>query len=334
MFKLNNVTILFLLLSVLVLSCKKTPKNEIETVSLRQEWFPFSGYAGEVCAVSIADSIYNYKLVLEPGSDVIDPIKLVLSGQNDFGVVSADRILSANDQGADLVVIGVVNYISPTCFIAKKESMVNGPKDFEGKRVGILTGTNTELVYKVFKSSLKLDASSITEIEIPFDLATFISGNYDIRPAFIYDEPVSLDLHGIEYTIVEPKDYGIDFIGTVYFTRRETVEKKPELVQAFVNSISDGWKMTLDDPDMAISLLKDFDKEIDIQRETLSLKKGISYFEGEGNRVLFASEARWQKMADYLIELGVIEDFNFEATVNNSFVTRYHQSTKSTTNTN
>lgn len=309
--------------------CKNNPSPQnIVKVSLRQEWFPYSGYAGEVCAVSETDSLYGLELVLEAGSDNIDPIKLVLSGQNDFGVVSADRILAANDKGANLVAIGIVNYVSPTCFIAKEDKKVLTPKDFEGKSVGILTGTNTELIYKILKKRNSLDGSKIREIEVPFDLGTFVAGSYDVRPAFIYDEPVSLDIQNIKYTIIKPSDFGVSFLGTVYFTRRDMIDKNPKTVQAFINSIADGWKSALENPEKAITYLQHYDHSIDAKRELLSLRKGLGYFRGEENRILFASKERWETMAGYLKDLGLIKNFEYAECVNNTFVDQYLSQTK------
>lgn len=299
-------------------------KKELTKVSLRQEWFPFAGYAGEVMAANETDSIYGLDIKIEAGADNIDPIKLVKSGSNDFGVASADRILTANEKGADLVAIGVINYTSPTCFLAKESKNIKTAKDFEGKTVGILTGTNTEYIYKALITSANLDKKKIKEVEIPFDLATFIADKYDVRPAFIYDETVSLDAKNIKYSIVEPKNFGVHFLGTVYFTTKEMIEKKPEIVQAFVNTMADGWKAALINPEKSISYLKKFDKNIDENRELIAFKKGIEYFKGEKGKVLFADMNEWQAMANTLKNLGVIQNTDIKASINYTFLDKYY----------
>lgn len=323
---MKKVLFFSIVASVLFISCNNRGKSDgkLTKISLRQEWFPYSGYAGEVYAVNETGKNYNLEIKLEAGSDQIDPIKLVLSGENDFGVVSSDRIIQANEKGADLVVIGVVNYTSPTCFITKQSSNILKPADFVGKKVGILTGTNTELIYKILKLKNGLDNKSVKEIEIPFDLATFISGEYDIRPAFIYDEPVSLDLKNVKYNIIKPSDYGIKFIGTVYFTTRKYAEAHSEIVKNFIYAIADGWKAAISNPSKAISYLKKFDNSIDSTREVLSLVKGIEYFRGENNRLLYASDSTWNEMANELIQIKAINSFNFSKTVLNDYVNQYN----------
>lgn len=298
--------------------------NKVTQVSLRQEWFPYSGYAGEVYTVYETAAKHNLQLKLEAGSDQIDPIKLILSGENDFGVASADKVLQANEKGADLVVIGVVNYNSPTCYLAKQSSTIKIPNDFVGKKVGILTGTNTELIYKILKTKTGIDKKEVKEMEIPFDLATFIAGQYDVRPAFIYDEPVSLDLQNIQYNVIKPSDYGIKFIGTVYFTRRQYLESNPQVVENFVNAVAEGWREAIKNPEKAIDYLKQYDSTIDANREKLSLIKGLDYFKGENDKVLFASENTWKEMANELIQIKAINTFDFSKTVFNDYVNKFN----------
>src|SRR5690348_8943537 len=111
---------------------------QIPTVTLRQEWFPNSNYAGAVFAAREFATRNGIRLVVQPGADNIDPIKLVLSGESTFGDAGADRVIQANQKGADLVVIGVLNNNNPTVFLAKQDQGIKTPSDFVGKRVGVL----------------------------------------------------------------------------------------------------------------------------------------------------------------------------------------------------
>lgn len=324
----------FLIITLIVLlgctqnSCIQNSNDKNKSVSLRQEWFPNANYAGELFAVYETSKKYGIEIKLDAGSDQIDPIKLVLSGQNDFGIVSADRIFTANEAGADLVVIGVANINSPTCFISRKEKNIITPKDFENHTVGILTGTNTENIYKILKNKCNINDEKINEVEIPFDLATFIAGAYDVRPAFVYDEPVSLELKGIKFNIIKPEDFGVDFIGTVYFTKRSTIETKPEIVQAFVSALIEGWTEASKNPNKAIELLKKYDKTIDIQRETISLKNAIPYFISNNGEFLYCEFNKWNAMQNSLKELKIIKTADFTKFVDTSFVYKYYHPEK------
>lgn len=333
-----RVSICTLVLLVASVSCHKSGNEngasqttETPKVTLRQEWFPNSNYAGALFAAEEFGKTHNVQIVIEPGSDQIDPVQLVAQGHNTFGDASADKVLAANEKGANLVIIGVVSYNSPTVFLAKQEKGIRTPKDFEGKRVGILTGTNTEYVYKTLLQKLGVDRSKIKEFDVPFELNTFVTADaYDVRPAYIYDEPVSLDLQNVKYTVIEPKNYGVTFIGTVYFTKRETVDRDRETVQRFVSAVADGWKAALKYPDAAIALLKKHDNTINETRELLSLRKGMPYFQGKNNKILWADEEDWQEMVKSLKALGVLkQNFDYSKNIDNSFLEAYYSSHKS-----
>jgi ABC-type nitrate/sulfonate/bicarbonate transport system substrate-binding protein len=176
---------------------------------------------------------------------------LVAAGQSDFGDAAADRVLAAIAKGVPLVVIGVVNVSSPTVFLALADKKICQPRDFEGHRVGVLTGTATEYVYRALLDAAGVNKKKIKEIEIGFDLQGFLGNAYDVRPAFDYDEPVSLDMQNIKYTTIDPRKYGVRFVGTVYFTRRDKLQDR-DLVQAMVSALADGWRLAVSDPERAI----------------------------------------------------------------------------------
>ncbi len=314
--------VLSILVCLSLTACNNNKKSEkLLKASLIQEWFPNANYAGELVAMYETDSLFGLDINIKAGSDQLDPIKLVLSGESEFGVASADRIIQANEKGADLVVIGVANFKSPTCYLSKKDKNINTVKDFEGKRIGVLTGTNTELIYKILIKKNNLNQSKLKEVEAPFDLATFVAGEYDVRPAFVYDEPVSLEQQDVSYNILKPEDYGVKFLGTVYFCKRSLIEKKPELAEAFIQSIKAGWEKTFENPNHAIELLHKYDKDIDKERENKSLVKAIEYFKGENDSLLYASKESWETMANDLKEMGFIKTFDYSKSVNNSFLT-------------
>lgn len=327
---------LFCIVSVLLLLCgcggrqnrsafDGEDREQVSKVSLRQEWFPNSNYCGAIFAKEKFARENGIELEVVQGAENIDPIKMVLNGQNDFGDAGADMVIKAIDKGADLVIVGVVNINSPTCFISKKNKNIRTPLDFINHKIGILTGTNTEYIYKALVSKLDIDRKKLIEIDISFDLGTFVLDQYDVRPAFVYDEPVSLDLQKIEYNIIKPKDYGISFLGTVYFTTRKMINERPEDVQAFINSIADGWKATVLYPHEAIELLKKEYNGIDSERELLSLQKGKEYYSGKNDRILWADYADWEGMISILKELGEIKDIDIKKHIDNSFLKKYEQ---------
>jgi len=288
---------------------KNEPSHLQQKATLRQAWFPWCGYAGELEAAKYYAHSNGLDLVIEKGADDIDPIKLLIAGKDDFGVGSAEYVVNASLKGADLHIIGIVNYKSPTCFLALQNEGVHSFADFKGKKVGILTGTETETVYKLLKLK-NIIFADVTEVEVPFDLTSFIvTKSYDIRPAYVYDEPVSLDAKGIKYTMVKPDEY-VSLISGVYFTDGKTLRDWPDKVRSFVFSVAEGWKRALADPDDAIRLLVEYDKGVGAKKELVSLKVGTPYFAGENGRILWASPERLAAFADAMVALKEAQNTN------------------------
>jgi NitT/TauT family transport system substrate-binding protein len=285
-------------------------------------------FAGEVVGLRDFAQKRGLNLTLEPGSESTDPIKLVISGSNEFGCVSVDKFLVANEKGADLVAIGVINQLSPTVFVSKKEKNINTPKDWIGKRVGLLPGGSTEYIYRSLLKKEGISPSQFKEITVPFDLSTFIADSYDVRPAFIYDEPIALDSQNIPYTLIEPKDYGVTFVGRVYFAKRDYVKNNPELVQSFINTMADGWASAVQNPEAAINELKEFEPKTDMSRDLKSLIKAKPYFVDTANKVLTFDYPKWDATVAELLDLGILRSRDYKNSIDDSFISKYYTSGK------
>jgi ABC-type nitrate/sulfonate/bicarbonate transport system substrate-binding protein len=300
--------VVFLVVMVLGSCSKPVPQahDPLKAVTLQQEWFPFAGFAGEVSAAKRFAPANGLDLKIQPGSEQVDPIKLVLAGTAPFGVVGGDLLVAAVAKGAPLVGIGVVNEHTPTIFIVADKSGIQGPKDFIGKRVGVLPGTNTERIYQLMMKRAGVDRHSVKEIQIPFDLQTFLLKQYDVRPAFIYDETVSLEQKGFAYRIIKPSDFGVDFTGTVYFTRQDTLQKDRQTVVSLLRTLVQGWRFATVNPDDSIGDLVAAFPTLDRNREKRALELGKSYFSGPHDSPLQCDPEVWRNMIQGLEEISAI----------------------------
>ncbi|HOO43075.1 MAG TPA: ABC transporter substrate-binding protein [Desulfobacteraceae bacterium] len=301
----------------------KKDSDGLTVIRLLQQWFASSDFAGEIFAKEYTAKANGIKLEVIPGSEQLDAIQIVKSGEAEFGVAGADLIMLANEKGADLVVVGVVNYKTLACFISKKEKNIISPNDMAGHKIGTLEGSAVDIIYQAMKKKFDLDIKKEDEIPAGWLLTDFIQDQYDVYPAFINNEPVILKHQDIDVNIIQPSLYGVDFIGTVYFCKRELVECCPKIVQNFVNAISEGWEMTMNDPKKAVELLKKYDENIDEEKEIESLLTGLDYYKGEDGKILYAKEETWNTMAEQLQQMGLLKSFEYKSTVENKFVDSY-----------
>lgn len=278
------------------------------SASIRFGWIPSASFSGEIVGMKKFAQSRNLELKAEPGGPGLNSIQLVQTGQNTFGTLAADEVLAANDKGADFVIIGVINYFSPGGFVSLAEKNIKSPKDFENHKVGLLPFGSTTLLYETMLKKNGVDKKRVQEITVSPDLKPFLNEAYDVHPVFVYDETVTLDQQSIKYNLIEPKEFGVRFKGPVYFCKRETLEKNPELVKAFVQTMADGWNYAIANPDEAISLLKEFAPEIDTGRERQVLQKAIPYYSGYNDQPLNSDIESWTEMIAELKELKVIQN--------------------------
>ena len=326
------VLILIIIIGIIVgykwYSSNKNNTNPKAETSLRLNWLTTSSFAGEVVGAEKFAEQNSIALRIDKGGPGLDPIKLVESGVNTFGVAGADLVLSANDKGADLVIIGLVNYNSPGVWVSKAEKNILSINDIKpSTRIGELPGGNMIYLYEVLLKKTGLERNkNFTPTPIPFELKGFISGDEtDLRPIFNYEVLPELDMLGIKYNLIEPKNLGIDFKGPAYFCKRETIEKNPELVQDFINTMIQGWQYSLSNPQEAISSLKKFDNSIDENKELLGLKIGKSYFEGYDGKLLYSDNASWEAMIKDMKDLGFLKNnVELSKVLDLSFVEKYY----------
>lgn len=326
---MKNQLLLIAAIITLLAGCSQSnnpqgKEGEKFSTTLKLNWIFTGSFAPEAYAKDKFSSANNLDLTIEPGGQGKDPLKLV--GDNQFGIASADEILRANDKGGDFVIIGLINYNSPACFISQQDKHIKTPKDIEGKTVGILPFGSTGLIYKIMLKKNNVDESKIKEITVYPDLKIFLSGkSHDLQPAFIYDETVSLDAEGVKYDVLEPKNLGVVFHGPCYFTTRSTVEKNPGLVQAFINVVADGVNGAIKSPADAIKSLKKLSADVNEERELKVWQKGIEYYKGYNDKPLTSDIESWNKMVKELIEFKEIKTApNLNTVLNFSFINKYY----------
>ena len=301
-------------LGFLIAGCRPSKQ-----VILQREWTANAEYAGDVWASKIARE-EGFRLVVKEGSELLDPVRRVRSGGAHFGVASADRILQENEGGASLVIIASATCRTPVVFLSRQESGIRSPQDFVGRKVGIQAGTNTELVFEATIRANGIDRRGITVVESGWGIKKFLNRDIDVLGAFDYDETVQLEKDGIKYNIIRPEDYGVSYVGTVYFTRRNLLIENPEMVHRFLRWLTLGWHSALKNPDEALTLLVAYNAQIDRGKERESLARGAKYFCGENERLLYSSPERWKSMTKSLTDMGRLKSFDYDSNIDYSYL--------------
>lgn len=319
------VVVIFVAFNLIKGKDKNTQTEGLQNISVGLSWIPSASFVGDAVAAERFDEKNGLNLSVSFGGPGINTMQMVQTGQNDFGYLASDEVLSAIDKGADLVILGVVTDNSPAGYVSFSDKNINSPKDFEDKSVGVLPFGNTTMIYESMLRTNNVDRSKISETIISYDMKPFLSGAYDIHPIFVYDESVNLDREGVSYNLIKPEDFGVSMKGAVYFAKRETLENNPQMVESFVKMMAEAWNYSVKNERQAINALKELAPEIDEEREAEVLKRAIPYFTAYQNQPLNSDIASWDQTIDNLKKSGVVnQNANFDSAFNFSFINSFY----------
>jgi len=169
-----------------------------------------------------------------PFESPTDGKNAVVTGTVDFGIygIAAATLGAAN--GEPVVVIGAACNRG-MAVVARKDSPVASIKDLKGKNVGIWPGSTQEVVFLDRLSAEGLTIKDVSPVRVSFsDMAPALArGDID---AYVGAEPgpgISL-ANGVGKIVEYPYSTPIGSLNMVLSTRRELVEKDPELIKTLL----------------------------------------------------------------------------------------------------
>lgn len=276
-------------------------------VSLRLKWVLDPGFAGEM--VAAREGFFgNLTVEIRPGGFEADPIRLVATGADGFGHAGADTFLLARANGVPIVALAAGYIETPVVFYSLTDRDIEEPSDFEGKRVGYQAGQDTATVYSALMSEEGIDRAAITEVPVQYDLTPLVAGQVDVWPGYAATQSYILEQQDISYRVLKPSDFGVSYLGTVYFTSEQMIAEHPAVVEQFVRGIVEGWLWTYNNSEEAIGIVSSYDSEAlppDLVRQNLEVQ--LPYIRPEGRRFGEYTIEDWRETERILVDQGLLE---------------------------
>lgn len=279
----------------------------LEVIDFQLRWhhqFQFAGYYAAVEKGFYKEEGLDVRLhEAAPGKT---PVGEVLAGRAQYAESNAE-ILYARLQGQPLVVLASIFQHSPSVLLVRKDSNITTPHDLIGKKVMLLNAqTDADFHAMLRHEGIKPDAISIIPSSLDFE--DFVSGKVAAFNSYLTNEPYILSQRGIEYNVINPSAYGIDFYSDILFTSEQELKTHPERVEAFRRATLKGWRYAMDNPAEIIDLLL-VKYQVPKSREHLD-------FEAKAMRALILPDlveighmnpGRWLRMAEAFAEVGMAD---------------------------
>jgi NitT/TauT family transport system substrate-binding protein len=236
---------------------------EPATVRLQLQWVPQAQFAGYFAADRQGYfQAENLTVQFVPGGPNVIP--QAVGSQPDgpeFTISWVPKVLEAREAGSDLVDIAQVFQRSGTLSVSWKDSGIDDPCKFAGKKVGVWDFGNE---YEVTAGALACDltpglesggdpAKQYQKVIQPFDMTLLLTRQIDVAEAMIYNEyaqvleaqnPATGDLYKPEdLNVIDWNDQRVAMLQDAIFARKAwlTQGNNRDIAVRFVRASLKGW---------------------------------------------------------------------------------------------
>lgn len=239
--------------------------NPLRDITVQLNWhhqFQFAGFHAAIQQGYYQQAGLN--VTLKAWESGINPLQEVTSGNVDFGV-GVSSLITDFAKGADIRLVMSAFQYSPLVLLAHHP--FEDLSQFANKRI---MHNGSIQIRMLLKQSGLSQKQMPKEVDSSGDLNDFISGKVDFYGAYTSNEPYRLEQLGINYNIVDPKNYGVQSYSGLVFTSEQISLRSPEMVNAFRDATIRGWKFALDNPQEVINFIV---QNYVIKKDTSSLIK-------------------------------------------------------------
>lgn len=257
-------------------------------------------------------------VVVEPLTDidgsVFDQmIADVAAGEAQFGIAPLDNLLTAHQQGVEVVGLMTFFQVDPNAVVALKAEGITRPEDLVGKEILFFT---PQTIWDLFLHINHLDPNDITIVTPPDggvneSATAFLTGQVDAMVGPAPDIVHALTAFGLEHDALLFYDYGLRSYPNVVFTTRQFIEEHPDVVQHFVNALLRGLHYAVEQPKATAEWFVEHygeflrPEQLALQDETMA---AIVPLINIGTSEIGMMEAEvWQQVYEGMVELGLLD---------------------------
>jgi NitT/TauT family transport system substrate-binding protein len=228
----------------------------VTPVRLRLLWHPqpqFAGYllaehAGFAAARGIA-------LHCVPLDFALGPIDALLTGDCAFAVASPAHMIESRAPH-ELVMLLAIQQTTALVYAAQRRANIARAADLAGKRIAVWPGgEDLELRWMLARAGVAHGAATL--VPAGDTVRALTDGIVDGAQMTTYHEIFELEhaAGSLEpYVLLHAADHGAALLKDGLFARRAFVAEHPEVVQATVDAVLEGWTAAFDAPGDAVAL--------------------------------------------------------------------------------
>lgn len=300
--------------AVLALTAMLLPARgqTLDKVSFGTNWVAEAEHGGFFQAV--ADGTYKkygLDVTIVPGGPNSNNRMLLIAGKLDF-FMSANTLQSfdAVTNKVPLVAVAAIFQKDPQVFLTHPETKISKLDDLKPLTL-LVSKEGVASYFQWLKSEYGFSESKVKPYT--FNPQPFIVNKQSAMQGYVTSEPYAVEkAAGFKPNVVLLADYGFNAYSTLIETRTEIVDKKPDLVQRFVDASVIGWYNYLyGDNKPANAMIKQFNPEMTDELLAYSVAKMKEYGIVDSGDTLkdgigAMTDARVASFFDKMVRAGVV----------------------------
>ena len=283
-----------------------------DKVSFGTNWVAEAEHGGFFQAV--ADGTYRkygLDVTIVPGGPNSNNRMLLIAGKLDF-FMSANTLQSfdAVANKVPLVTVAAIFQKDPQVFLTHPETRITKLEDLKPLTL-LVSKEGVASYFQWLKSEYGFSESKVKPYT--FNSQPFIVNKQSAMQGYVTSEPYAVEkAAGFKPNVVLLADYGFNTYSTLIETRTEIVDKKPDLVQRFVDASVIGWYNYLyGDNAQANAMIKQLNPEMTDELLAYSVAKMKEYGIVDSGDALkdgigAMTDARVASFFDKMVRAGVV----------------------------
>lgn len=233
-------------------------QGKTQTVNLQLGWLAGNNQIGEVAAKHLGYfEEEKLNVVIQPGGPSIDGVAIVASGRHEIGQVSSSpSLMLAASQKIPVTCFATGLQQHPYAYFSLPKKPVRTARDLIGKKVGIQA--TAKVLLNALMKKHDIAEKDIEIVVIGSEMTPLLTGQTDVVSGWVTNT-TTLKVLGPDRIDLRLWDAGVRLYALPYYATKDTIEKKADMLAAYVRATSRGWEYALKNTEKAVDfLVKDY----------------------------------------------------------------------------